>query len=91
MKALLISLIVFASVFSGSLLGMAYRSLLAEYHLSEVSRNFVLTIGLEIAGVIAAFVLALTVSGAQSTFHDQRSELMEVSGDCTAPLLSSSV
>lgn len=58
---------------------MAYRARLAEHHLTEESRNFVLTLGLELAGVIAAFVLALVVTGAQGNFNEQHGELIEVS------------
>jgi len=79
MAPVVISLIVFLAVFGGSVLGITYRSLLTEHHLSSESREFVLTIGLELAGVIAAFVLALAVTAAQSTFHEQYSEMSEVS------------
>ena len=79
MSPVFISLIIFAIVFVGSLLGIYYRSRLAEHHLTEESRDFVLTVGLDLAGVIAAFVLALVVAAAQSNFTERRSELMEES------------
>ncbi len=79
MESIVISLIIFAVVFGGSLLGMAYRSLLSEHHLNEDSKTFVLTIGLELAGVVAALVLALAVTGAQNSFNEQRKELMSIS------------
>jgi len=79
MKAILISFTIFTILFIVSLLGMAYRKFLTEHHLSQESKEFVLTVGLELAGVIAAFVLALAVTGAQSTFNEQRSELIEES------------
>lgn len=79
MKAIVISFAIFAILFVVSLLGMAYRKFLTQHHLSQESKEFVLTVGLELAGVIAAFVLALAVTGAQSTFNEQRSELIEES------------
>lgn len=73
------SLIIFAIVFISSLFGMFYRRHLTEHHLSQGSRDFVLSLGLDLATVIAAFVLALVVTGAQSTFNERRGELMEES------------
>ena len=79
LKPILISLIVFACLFGAALVGRAFRSFIPDSHLGEESRSFVITLGVEIAGVIAAFVLALLVAGAQSSFRDQRSEIIEMS------------
>jgi hypothetical protein len=58
---------------------MAFRSFISGRNLGEESRSFVTTIVIEIPSVIAAFVLALLVAGAQSSFRDQRSEIIEMS------------
>jgi len=79
LQPITISLIIFAIVFASSLFGMFYRRHLTEHHLSQDSKDFVLSLGLDLATVIAAFVLALVVTGAQSTFNERRGELMEVS------------
>jgi len=79
LQPIAISLIIFAILFVASLFGIFYRRRLTEHHLSQESRDFVLSLGLDLATVIAAFVLALVVTGAQSTFNERRDELMEES------------
>ena len=79
MQPISISLIIFAIIFFASLFGMFYRGHLTEHHLSQESRDFVLALGLDLATVIAAFVLALVVAASQSNFNERRSELMDVS------------
>ena len=79
MKPILISFIVFACLFGVALAGMAYRSFIPDSHLGEESRSFVTTLVIDLAGVIAAFVLAMIVTGAQSSFHNQRSEIIKMS------------
>ena len=79
MKPVFISFIIFACIFGVALVGRAFRSFIPDSHLGEESRSFVITLGVEIAGVIAAFVLALLVAGAQSSFRNQRNELIEMS------------
>ena len=81
MKPILISFIVFAFLLVGSLLGMAYRAFLTENHLGQETKEYVLKVGLELAGVIAAFVLALAVTGAQDNYIEQRNELIEDSAN----------
>jgi hypothetical protein len=76
LKPIFISFIVFAFLLVGALLGMAYRAYLTKNHLSQETKEYVLTVGLELAGVIAAFVLALAVTGAQENYTEQRDELI---------------
>lgn len=73
-----ISLIVFACVFGGSLLGMALRKALPEQHLTPETRN-VVTLGMGMVATMAALVLGLMVASAQGVYQQQRDELMDVS------------
>lgn len=79
MQTVIISSVIFAIVFIASLFGAFYRRHLTEHHLMPESRDFVLSLGLDLATVIAAFVLALMVTGAQANFNERRSELTEIS------------
>lgn len=79
LKPILLSFIVFACLFGGALVGRAYRSYIPDRNLAEESRSFVTTLVIDLAGVIAAFVLALLVTGAQSSFRHQHSEIIEMS------------
>jgi hypothetical protein len=60
-------MIVFVCVFGGALLGMLLRTVLAEHHLSEPSKDVVkLVTGL--IATLAALVLALLVASSKSSF-----------------------
>ena len=66
-KDLLISLLVFALIFGGALVGMAVRPLLSDHHLHSDSRDVVkLTAGL--IGTLTALVLGLLIASAKTTF-----------------------
>ena len=67
MSALTISMIVFACVFSGAILGAALRSVLPTHHLAEDSKDIIkLAIGL--IATLAALVLGLLVGSVKSSF-----------------------
>jgi hypothetical protein len=78
MNPLIISLLVFACVFGGAVVGMLLRPALPEDHLSADSRNTV-NRGIGLVGTMAALVLGLVVSSAASSYFAQRDELNQIS------------
>jgi len=60
MSALAISLITFAVIFTGALLGMLVRAILPEPHLSTDSRD-VVRLGTGLIATLAALVLGLLI------------------------------
>lgn len=79
MKPILLSLIIFVCVFGGAVVGMVLRTFLPERHLGEESRHIVTSVGIGLVGAMAGLVLALLITGAQNTFNDKRSELINMS------------
>ena len=78
MMNLLISLLVFALVFSGALAGMAVRPLLSEHHLHSDSKDVVkLTVGL--IGTLTALVLGLLIASAKTTFDQKANQVRQLS------------
>jgi hypothetical protein len=77
MNSIEISLIVFACIFGGAMLGMFLRSYLPEHHLSADSQRIV-NLGAGIIGTMAALVLGLLVASAKSTYDTQYNELITV-------------
>lgn len=65
-----ISLIVFACVFAGALLGMFLRGRIPQHHLSEKTEN-VIKLGMGLIATIAALVLGLLIATAKSSFETQ--------------------
>lgn len=80
MSSIIITFIVFACVFVGSLLGFFLRPLLPEHHLSQESKS-VITLGMGLVGTMAALVLGLLIAAAQSSFTTQRNDIMEISAN----------
>src|SRR5271168_1869131 len=79
MKYLLISLLVFAVIFGGALLGMVVRPLLSEQHLNSDSRDVVkMTTGL--IGTLAALVLGLLIASSKSTYDQKTSQVRQMTG-----------
>ena len=78
MNPLAISLLVFACVFGGAVLGILLRPVLPEDHLNADSRNTV-NRGIGLVGTMAALVLGLVVSSAASSYFAQRDELNQIS------------
>lgn len=70
----LLSLVVFAFVFGGALLGMMLRAILPEPHLNADSRDVVrLSTGL--IATLAALVIGLLIASAQSSFQTQINQI----------------
>jgi len=66
----LISLIVFACVFSGTLFGMFLRTVTPEHHLSDESKD-VIKLGMGLIATLAALVLGLVIATAKSSYDTQ--------------------
>ncbi len=79
-SSIALSCIVLACVFGGSLLGMFLRTVLPEHHLSEKS-NTIIKVGMGLIGTMAALVLALMIASAQSSFNEQRRNIMQMSAN----------
>jgi hypothetical protein len=80
MSAMTVSLIVFACVFGGALLGMVLRATLPSHHLTGDSRD-VVKLGMGLVGTLAALVLGLLVASAKSSFDAQGAELRQLAAD----------
>lgn len=78
MSAVTISLIVFACVYGGALLGLALR--IPERYRDADSRE-VLKLGTGLIGTMAALVLGLLVASAKSSYDNQRDELIQVAAE----------
>jgi hypothetical protein len=80
MSSLSLSLVVFACIFGGALVGMFLRASLPDHHLSAESRE-VIKLGMGLVGTMAALVLGLLVASAKSSFDAQNSELTQASAN----------
>jgi hypothetical protein len=78
MSSIAVSLIVFACVFGGSLLGMFLRARLPAHHLSAESRDIV-KLGMGLVATMSALVLGLLVASAKNAYDAQSAELTEMS------------
>jgi hypothetical protein len=78
MSTLAVSLIVFACIFGGAMLGMFLRGFLPEHHLNADSQRIV-NLGAGIIGTMAALVLGLLVASAKGTYDAQNNELTAMS------------
>jgi len=76
MSPIAISLIAFACIFSGALLGIFIRKLLPEHHLSADSRD-VIKLVTGMLATMAALVLGLLIASAKGTFDTMSSELRQ--------------
>jgi hypothetical protein len=77
-SSIAISLITFAIVFGGALLGMALRTVLPQNELSSDSRD-VVKLGTGLVATLAALVLGLLIASAKTSFDTQNVELTEMS------------
>jgi hypothetical protein len=76
MSSLTISLIALACIFGGTLLGMAFRRLLPDHHLSEDTRDSV-KLGIGMIATLTALVLGLLIASAKGTFDTMTNELRQ--------------
>jgi putative copper export protein len=77
MKYLLISLLAFAFVFGGALVGAVIRPLLSEQHLHPDSRD-VVKMATGLIGTLAALVLGLLIASAKSSFDQKTSQVRQM-------------
>ncbi|MGO9377598.1 MAG: hypothetical protein ACLP29_03470, partial [Dissulfurispiraceae bacterium] len=75
-----LSLIAFAIIFSGALLGTFIRPFLSEHHLSTDSRD-VMKLGTSMIATMAALVLSLLISSAKGTFDTIKSGVNQLAAD----------
>jgi hypothetical protein len=77
---MVIAWVVFACVFGGALLGLSFRSVLPEHHLSADSKDVVkLTIAL--IATMSALVLGLLIASAKSSYDTRAHEFTQLSAD----------
>jgi len=76
MSALGISLVAFACIFGGTLLGMFLRSILPEHHLNDDSKDAV-KLGVGMIATLAALALGLLIASAKGNFDTMSSELRQ--------------
>jgi len=78
MSSIPISLIIFACVFGGALLGMFLRGILPKSHLEGASKD-VLKLVMGLLATLTALVLSLLIASAKSSFDAQTSDVAEMS------------
>jgi len=77
MNDLLISLLVFAVIFGGALLGVAVRPLLSESHLQQDSKD-VVKMATGLIGTLAALVLGLLIASAKTSFDQKTNQVRQM-------------
>ena len=77
MNALLISLLVFALIFGGALVGVVVRPLLSAEHLHPDSKD-VVKMATGLIGTLAALVLGLLIASAKSSFDQKTSQVKQM-------------
>jgi hypothetical protein len=80
MSSITISLIVFACVFGGALLGIFLHAVLPQHHLGPDSKDIV-KLGMGLVGTMAALVLGLLVASAKGSYDAQGAELTQMSAN----------
>src|SRR5262247_2191830 len=80
LAAVAVSLIVFACVFGGALLGILLHAVLPENHLSAESKDIV-KLGMGLVGTMAALVLGLLVASAKGSYDAQTADLIQGSAN----------
>ena len=78
MKSVEISMVAFACMFGGAMLGMYLRTRVPEDHLSAESKGSV-SVGIGIIGTMAGLVLGLLVASAVGFYASQKHELTAIS------------
>jgi hypothetical protein len=77
MNDLLISLLVFAVIFGGALIGAAVRPLLSEGHFQPDSKD-VVKMATGLIGTLAALVLGLLIASAKTSFDQKTSQVRQL-------------
>ncbi|MEA2909461.1 MAG: hypothetical protein QOJ15_1542, partial [Bradyrhizobium sp.] len=77
MNDLWISLIVFAVIFGGALIGVFVRPLLSEKHLHPDSKE-VVKMATALIGTLAALVLGLLIASAKSSFDQKTNQVRQM-------------
>jgi ABC-type phosphate transport system permease subunit len=72
MSATIVSLIAFAAMFGGAILGMGVRVLLPPRHLSSPSRD-VVRLCIAILATVSSLVIGLLIASAKSSFDERTS------------------
>jgi hypothetical protein len=80
MSALTITLLGFACVFGGALLGVLLRTRLPHHHLSAESKD-VVKLGMGLVSTMAALVLGLLVASAKGSYDAQSVELTQMAAN----------
>jgi hypothetical protein len=80
MSSVTISLIVFACVFGGALLGMFLHAVLPQHHLSAETKDIV-KLGMGLVGTMAALALGLLVASAKGSYDVQSAQLTQISAN----------
>jgi len=78
MSSLAVSLIAFAFIFGGALLGMSLRGAMPPSHLSDDSKDSV-RLGMGLVATMCALVLGLLIASAKTYYDTQNAELTEMS------------
>lgn len=81
MSSITITLIVFACVLGGALLGLFLRTVLPEDHLSRDSKDLVMNMVVGLMAVMVALVLGLVISSAMDSYAGHTREIEELSTD----------
>jgi hypothetical protein len=80
MSSITISLIMFACVFGGALLGILLHAVLPQHHLSNETKDIV-KLGMGLVGTMAALVLGLLVASAKGSYDTQAAELTQLAAN----------
>ena len=80
MSALLISIVTFALVFGGALLGMYFRNALSDDHLRDDVRD-VIRLSTGLIGTIAALVLGLLIASAKSSYDARSTQIKQITAN----------
>jgi hypothetical protein len=80
MSSLVISGVIFASIFGAALLGMVLRPKLPQEHLSDDSKD-VVKLAIGIVGSMTALVLGLLVASAKNSFDTQRNGVAQLAAN----------
>jgi hypothetical protein len=80
MSSITVSLIVFACVFGGALLGILLHAVLPQNHLSSETKDIV-KLGMGLVGTMAALVLGLLVASAKGSYDAQSAEVTQMSAN----------